>query len=245
MTGVKDSLRIAVYVGLLTATAACDSPTSRSPRVQPDTAMGLYAPEQHGDFYDGRFRIRGARIYQVGGIRDVAPWDHMGDDGRNLNTVEGSVSIDVDEKSKTGTFRAELNLEQGLYVVEIHRFKEFSSCQRGGIAAYIFAHGNSGCGEPDWPKTLVFVAGSGEGSVTLNGELFRENPEIHFMVTQGIRHRTRLTVELDSESGEAGAVNPATQQIDFYVRSPKGGHKENRPPREFFDHFFAMQVIWD
>jgi hypothetical protein len=234
----------AVCCGLSLAIAGCDSSSSRGPRIQPDTAMGLYAPEQHGDFYDGRFVIEGARIYQVGSLSDESPWDHMGNDGRNVQPVGGTIVLDVNEKNNSGTFRAELELPQGQYVVEMDRFFEFSSCQDGGIAAYLFEHGNAGCGDANWPKSLLYVAGWGYGRASLNGESLYEDYEIHFMVTQGMRDRESLAVQLAPESGEAGAVNPATQQLDFYIRSP-AQNEANHPNRDVFDHFFAMQVIWN
>jgi hypothetical protein len=38
-------------------------------------------------------------------------------------------------------------------------------------------------------------------------------------------------------------VNPATQQIDFYIRSPQQNPK-NKPNREVFLHCFGMEVTW-
>jgi hypothetical protein len=38
-------------------------------------------------------------------------------------------------------------------------------------------------------------------------------------------------------------VNPAAQQLDFYIRSPKTDAR-NTPNREVFAHFFAMEVTW-
>lgn len=75
-------------------------PPERGPRVQPGTAMGIYAPEQH-DLYDGR------------------------------------------------------------YVIDLEEFKEFSPCQDGGIAAWLFEHGDSGCGDANWPKSILYVAAGG------------------------------------------------------------------------------------
>ena len=204
--------------------------------------MGLYAPEQH-ELYDGRFVISGSRIYQAGTLDDESPWDHMGDDASNLRAVSGEVSIDVDEIGNTGTFRAELELPEGRYVVEMDRVHEFSPCQDGGIAAFLFEHGNSGCGDANWPKSLLYVAGWGYGHATLNGELLYEDYELHFMVTQGMRDRDTLQVMLQPGSGEAGSVNPAAQQLDFYIRSP-ARNDDNQPAREIFDHFFAMEVTW-
>jgi len=40
-----------------------------------------------------------------------------------------------------------------------------------------------------------------------------------------------------------GEVNPAAQQIDFYIRSPQQNPK-NKPNREVFLHFFGMEVTW-
>ena len=232
-------------VGLLAALLASTQPAAqdqRGPRSQPDTLMGLYAPEQH-QLYDGRFVISGQRIYQAGTLNDPAPWDHMGDNASNLRAVAGEVSLDVSEIDNTGTFRAELELPEGVYVVEMDRVHEFSPCQDGGIAAYLFEHGNSGCGDMNWPKSLLYVAGWGYGHATLNGEMLYEDYELHFMVTQGMRHRETLQVMLAPGTGEAGSVNPAAQQFDFYIRSPERNDR-NHPGREVFDHFFAMEVTW-
>ena len=84
-------------------------------------------------------------------------------------------------------------------------------------------------------------AASAAGSATLNGEVLYSDYQIHFMVTQGMRDRQtlRTSYPLEDKSSPAGAVNPALQQLEFYIRSPER-HAENHPDREVFDHFFAM-----
>ena len=79
----------------------------------------------------------------------------------------------------------------------------------------------------------------------LNGKRLYDNYEMHFMVTQGIRDRKTMKVAypLPNKKKPAGEVNPATQQIDFYIRSPQMNPK-NTPNREVFAHFFAMEVTW-
>jgi len=234
--------RLLLFVILIVASAQMLAQVKRGPHSQPGTQMGIYVPSQH-ERYDGRFKVSGSRIYEVGTPEDSPPWDHMGDDAANLRPVNGSVLIDVDEIANTGTFRADLELPEGKYVIELDRFHEFSPCQDGGIAAYLFEHGNSGCGDANWPKSILWVAGWGYGHATLNGEPLYDDYEIHFMVTQGMRDRDTLKVMLEPESGEAGAVNPATQQLDFYIRSPEHDDR-NHPDRRVFDHFFAMEVTW-
>ena len=57
-----------------------------------------------------------------------------------------------------------------------------------------------------------------------------------------------MHIGLDPDTGESGALpggetNPATQQIDFYIRSPQPNPK-NRPARQVFLHFFGMEITW-
>jgi len=214
------------------------------PRSQPGTEMGIYTPEQH-DLYDGRFILSAGRIYQVGTLNDSPGWDHMGNDASNVRRVEGEIEIDVDEINNEGTFKAALEIPEGELMISMDRFHEFSPCQDGGVAAFIFEHGDSGCGDSNWPKSLLYVAGWGYGHATLGGEKIYEDYEIHFMVTQGMRDRETLKVNypLLNKKSPAGAVNPAAQQLDFYIRSPEKDERNN-PGRKVFDHFFAMEVTW-
>lgn len=240
---------ICVVTGIAITIAACAAPepAAQQPeappaRNQPGTGMGIYTPEQHS-YYDGRFNVTGSRIYEVGTMSDPVPWDHMGDSGTNLRFVEGSVEVDVNEIENTGTFRADLELPEGHYVIQLDKFHEFSPCQDGGIAAFLYEHGDAGCGDSNWPKSLLYVAGWGLGRAWLDDELQYENYEIHFMVTQGMRDRSTLAIRPPTASSLAGAVNPAAMQLDFYIRSPEH-NAANHPDREVFDHFFAMEVTW-
>ena len=56
---------------------------------------------------------------------------------------------------------------------------------------------------------------------------------MHFMVTQGIRDRKTLRVNypMAGKKPPAGEVNPATQQIDFYIRSPEQNPRTGRPAK--------------
>ncbi len=227
---------------VLAAGLAADN--QATPRQQPGAEIGLYAPEQH-DLYDGHFVLSATRVYQVGRLDDPPGWDHMGNDGVDLYPVEGSVAIDVDEINNRGSFVAKLRVPQGELVLEIGRFHEFSPCQNGGVAAFIYEHGDSGCGDTNWPKTFIYLAGWGYGHATLNGEKLYANYQMHFMVTQGMRDRKTLRVDypLLNKRSAAGAVNPAVQQLDFYIRSPERDDRNN-PPRRVFEHFFATEVTW-
>jgi hypothetical protein len=212
-------------------------------RKQPGAEVALYAPEQH-ELYDGRF-VLSAKIYQVGRLGDASGWNHMGNDAAGARAVSGTIEIDVDEKANTGTFIARLKVPEGNLVIETTRFHEFSPCQNGGVAAYLYEHGDSGCGDTNWPKTFIWIAGWGFGNATLDGKPLYQDFQTHFMVTQGIRDRKTLQVRYPQPGKKtpAGEVNPAAMQLDFYIRSPETDDRNN-PPRKVFDHFFAMEVTW-
>lgn len=90
---------------------------------------------------------------------------------------------------------------------------------------------------------MGFLAGWGFGHATLNGKPLYQDYEMHFMVTLGWRDRKTLRVNYPSPNKKlpGGETNPATQQIDFYIRSAQPNVK-NKPARQVFLHFFGMEI---
>ena len=212
---------IVVLVLLLGSAAAAQQ---ADPRQQPGAPITIYAPEQH-DLYDGRFAISAGRIHMVGGLNDAPGWDHMDNAAVTVHPVGGVVDLTVNEIEDTGTFEARLTIPEGDLVLAIDRFNEFSPCQDGGIVAYLHEHGtDSGCGDTNWPKTFVFLAGWGFGHATLNGKPLYEDYEMHFMVTQGIRDRTTLrvnypTADKTSPAGEGESSHAADRLLHSEPRA--------------------------
>jgi hypothetical protein len=221
-----------------------------TPRNQPGTDMTIYSPKLHG-LYDGKFRLSCGRTYVVGSLSDPEGWEHIDNAGTNSKLAEGAVEIDVDELKNTGTFVARLQLPEGLFEMKLDRFVEGMPCQDGGVASMIYEHGDSGCGNTIWPKTILYIAGWGKASATLNGQPLYTDYDAHFMVTQGIRHRETLKVDYPQISRTditgkptlAGEVNPAAMQCDFWIRSPQQNNRNN-PPHQHFMHFYSMEVTW-
>jgi hypothetical protein len=234
---------VVVFALIITIVAAAQQPAN--PRQQPGAAITMFAPEQH-DLYDGQYVLSANRIYMVGTLNDPPGWDHMDNDARTVKPVSGTAEINVNDLSNTGTFEAKLRVPEGDLVLAIDKFNEFAPCQNGGVVGFLHEHGTeSGCGDNNWPKTFVYLAGWGFGHATLNGKPLYQDYEMHFMVTQGIRDRKTLKVNypMAGKKGPAGDVNPATLQIDFYIRSPQQNPK-NKPNRQVFMHFFGMEVTW-
>jgi hypothetical protein len=90
--------------------------------------------------------------------------------------VSGTAEIDVNDLSNTGKFEARLKIPDGDLVLAIDKFNEFNPCQNGGIVGFLHEHGtDSGCGDNNWPKTFVYLAGWGFGHATLNGKPLYDN----------------------------------------------------------------------
>jgi hypothetical protein len=234
---------VAILLLLLATAVTAQQPAN--PRQQPGATITMFAPEQH-DLYDGHYVLSANRIHMVGGLNDPVGWDHLDNEAKTVKPVSGTAEIDVNDLTNSGKFEARLTIPEGDLVLAIDKFNEFSPCQNGGIVGFLHEHGtDSGCGDNNWPKTFVYLAGWGFGHATLNGKPLYDNYEMHFMVTQGIRDRKTLRVNypMANRKQPAGEVNPAMQQIDFYIRSPQQNPK-NKPNREVFLHFFGMEVTW-
>ena len=219
---------LVVLVLMVGTVVAAQQPAN--PRQQPGASITMFAPEQH-DLYDGHYILSANRIYMVGGLNDPVGWDHLDNDAKTVKPVAGTAEIDVNDLTNTGKFEVRLKIPEGDLVLAIDKFNEFNPCQNGGIVGFLHEHGtDSGCGDNNWPKTFVFLAGWGFGHATLNGKPLYDNYEMHFMITQGIRDRKTLRVNypMANKKQPAGEVNPATQQIDFYIRSPQQNPK-NKP----------------
>ena len=238
-------MRYGLVILVLLLATAVTAQQPANPRQQPGATITMFAPEQH-DLYDGHYVLSANRIHMVGGLNDPVGWDHMDNEAKTVKPVSGTAEIDVNDLTNTGKFEARLKIPEGdlvlgelVLVVDPH-----AAVQR--IVGFLHEHGtDSGCGDNNWPKTFVFLAGWGFGHATLNGKPLYDSYEMHFMITQGIRDRQTLRVNypMANKKQPAGEVNPAAQQIDFYIRSPQQNPK-NKPNRQVFMHFFGMEVTW-
>ncbi len=235
-------------IGVVRVTGQEQKPAS--PKQQEGTDLTIYSPKNH-DLYDGHFVLSAGKVYMVGNLKGgKKKFDYIDNDAKNTHAVKGSFEIDVNEVKNTGTCVGKFTIDNGdVLEVAFDEFKPSNPCQDGGIAAFIFEHGDSGCGDSNWPKTLTYVAGWGTGHAKLNGKPLWDKYQIHFMVTQGMRDRKTLKVKYPIDPTErkhkGGEVNPAAMQIDFWIRSPElDKESENNPPNKDFLHMFAMEVTW-
>ncbi len=79
------------------------------------------ASEQH-ELHDGRFVIRGSRIFQMDTLDDTSLGITWTTTAGHLRPADGTIDIDVNEISNAGSFRVELRLTEVLYIVVLYAF---------------------------------------------------------------------------------------------------------------------------
>lgn len=194
--------------------------------------------------YTGQFQISGQRATLVGSMRDTSPWDHLDYAGKRLTPVKGIIEIDVNEVANTGQVVAEFVENTDRFRIIFDRFSGKSSYQDGGITTRIYEHGDSGNGDPLYPKAWLYLAGWGTATMWKNDQALYEDYDAHFMVMERSRdpktHEVHYPVKRTLPGGE---TDPAAMEIDLWVRS-KEQNTRNFPPYETFVHLYWDEVTW-
>jgi len=218
-----------------------DSPRFGTPKGEEGTRI-FEAPEY--PFYTGQFHITGQRTTLIGSMQDKAPWDHMDYACKFLQSVDGQIDISVDERANTGKVTANFREGKDRYRIVFDRFLAKAPYQDGGIATRVYEHGDSGNGDPLYPKTWLYLAGWGSADVFKNDQPLLKDYAAHFMVMERSRdsktHQVQYPVKRSLPGGE---TDPAAMEIDLWVRS-KEANSKNFPPFETFIHLMWEEVTW-
>ncbi len=195
-------------------------------------------------YYSGQFRVRGQKATLVGSMQDNSPWDHLDYAGKHLKTVQGTIDIDVNEISNTGQVIAEFTEGSDRYNIVFDHFGASKPYQDGGIATRVYEHGDSGNGDPLYPKTWLYLSGWGTATLFKNDQILYKDYSAHFMLME--RSRDPKTQEVHypvKRTLPGGETDPAGMEIDLWVRSKETNNK-NFPPFETFVHLYWEEVTW-
>ena len=194
--------------------------------------------------YSGHFRLTGQKGTLIGSMRDKAPWDHMDYAGKHLTSILGNIEIEVDERANTGQIQAQFTEGADHYRISFDRFAAGAPYQDGGITTRVYEHGDSGNGDPLYPKTWLYLGGWGKADVFKNGQVLFKDYTAHFMVMERSRdpntHEVRYPITRSLPGGE---TDPAGMEIDLWVRSSET-NTQNFPTFETFIHLYWEEVTW-
>jgi hypothetical protein len=177
-------------------------------------------------------------------MHDDSPWDHLDYAGKRLTPVKGTIDIDVNEITNTGRVVAEFVEGPDRYRIVFDRFAASQPYQDGGIATRVYEHGDSGNGDPLYPKTWLYLAGWGTATMSKNDQPLYKDHAAHFMVMERSRDpKTNQVRAVVDRHFPGGATDPAGMEIDLWVRSQEQNRK-NFPPFETFVHLYWDEVTW-
>ena len=105
-------------------------------------------------------------------------------------------------------------------------------------------HGDSGNGDPLYPKTWLYLGAWGTATMQKNDQVLYKDYDAHVMVMERSRdpktHEVHYPVKRTLPGGE---TDPAGMEIDLWVRS-KEQNANNFPPFETFVHLCWEEVTW-
>ena len=237
----KSFFRLALNAFLLIPSSASTENQFGTPKG--DEGTRIFKATEHPN-YTGQFSLLGHRTTLVGSMHDESPWDHLDYAGTRLQSVQGSIEIDVNERTNTGHVVAEFQEGRDQYRIIFDRFMAAQPFQDGGLATRVYEHGDSGNGDSFYPKTWLYLGGWGKADVVKNGDVLHKDYSAHFMVMERSRdpktRRVRYPMKRDLPGGE---TDPAGMEIDLWVRSKEQDPK-NFPPFETFVHLYWEEVTW-
>lgn len=232
---------LAVLAGALLCLPAALAGQFGTPKGEEGTRIFTATEHRH---YSGQFHLSGQKAILIGSMNDRTPWDHLDYAGKHLTPVEGSIDIDVNELTNSGQVVAEFVEGSDHYRIVFDRFAAKAPFQDGGIATRIYEHGDSGNGDPLYPKTWLYLGGWGTATMFKNDAVLYKDYDAHFMVMERSRdpktHEVHYPVKRSLPGGE---TDPAGMEIDLWVRS-KEQNTNNFPPFETFVHLCWEEVTW-
>jgi len=214
------------------------------------------------DYSAGAWSLKAQNALVIGGYSDNFDYS-----GENVRPLIGTATVDVDSTADWGTVVAHVRttLESGpirfakeesisgdvTIVMSDFREEDGSPYMEGGIAEYLWLHGDTGQGASVMPQQFTFLAGWGSVDVYVNGKLRYPNLEGHFMYTEEARRgaedgyrvmRDDGTVYSPNLTDKTGFTNPSGGELHIVVHSPDAD-PGNFPPQAQWLHLNFADVF--
>lgn len=204
---------------------------------------------QHGPLW----HLKGAKPYLIGGYGDNFNYS-----GTNVTPLLGKAKVLLDARKNTGTMALELagtivpekgKSHTGKIKIYYRIGKGGPDFQEGGVADFIYMHGDTGQGAPVMPKVRTYLAAWGEADVYVNGDLVYEGLDGHMMYTERSRHLNTKAIYNSERTGFYDPKNPSDfsiaspneRELHFVAHSTKED-TENFPPHSVWIHLNFEQV---
>jgi len=199
------------------------------------------------DSHSPIWQLKGTSPFLIGGYGDNFSYD-----GARVVPLVGKAraALDVNNNSGTGVFTVHgtINPEKGkTYTGEIVFYftpgEGGPAFQEGGVADFVYLHGDTGQDAPVMPKTRTFVASWGTADIFINGKLVYPKLIGHIMYTEGTRDHVSQEVYNARREGHyspkdptnGSIADPNATELHFVAHSMKAD-KNNFPQHTVWLH---------
>lgn len=186
--------------------------------------------------YGDNFNYDGSRVKALKGDATVS-LDADKDVGSTVVNIKGSITP---EKGKTlkGDIRIVFRIVRGGPA-----FKE------GGVADFVYLHGDTAQGPPVMPKTRAFLASWTRADVFVNGELVYKDLDGHVMYTERTLDPKKGVIYSSDRSGfysnkkptDYSIFDPDSREVHFVAHS-EVKDMNNYPPHTVWIHLNFTEV---
>jgi len=185
--------------------------------------------------------------------------DNFNYDGSRVVPLMGNADVNINARRDLGemvvTLKGTINPEKGKTFsgdikIIFREFAEGPKFWEGGIADFVWLHGDTKQGPPVMPKVRTFLASWGPADVYVNDELVYEGLDGHMMYTERSRDKETFAIYNRDGSGFFSPMDPANYSIaapdetdlHFVVHS-NDQDSGNFPPNKVWIHLNFVDVV--
>ena len=212
------------------------------------------------DYSEADWTLKAQNALIIGGYADNFDYS-----GENVRPLIGTATVAVDSYLDTGVVVADVKTTPesgpirfsknealtGDIRVVLTDFSGDAPYMEGGIAEYVWLHGDTGQGAPVMPRQFTFLAGWGRVDIYVNGELRYPGLEGHFMYTEQARRGPEQGYRIMRDDGSLYSptladktrfTDSSSGELHIVVHSPDSD-ESNFPPQSQWMHLNFASVF--
>lgn len=201
------------------------------------------------------WQLEGSQPYLIGGYGDNFSYS-----GENVKSLTGEASVLVDAEQNIGIITVVVNgtihpEKDKVYSGQIKLVYQVLPTDgplfwEGGVADFVYIHGDTGQGPPVMPKLRTFLASWAPVDVYVDGKLVYEALDGHMMYTERSRDPRTQAIYADAsrtsyyspmEPGKGYVVAPDEKELHFVAHSTVKD-PDNFPPHTVWIHLNFEEV---
>ncbi len=243
----KISLMFLACMLLLLPLTSCSKPKPAEVSTKKSAPVISSSVSSFSGKHDSLWSLKARDPFLIGGYGDNFSYD-----GSNITPMFGKAMVKVDSKRDTGTMvvklKGTINPQIGKsYTGDIKIYYKIKKggldYKEGGVADFIYLHGDTKQGSPVMPKVRTYLAAWGSADVYVNDRLVYQNLDGHMMLTERSRDIKTRAISNKDKSGfynpkdpeNASIADPDSRELHFVAHSSKADAK-NFPPQTVWIH---------